>query len=396
MVAVSKLKAVILAVSFCVFFTLAYGAFRLLPLWGNKVGEQVARVTPPKEKKDPAAHIEDLGGRGTTRDLSKIVGSYRKQDELPKAAVDSAASLGETSGGAVVRAGVAAPVRTPPPTLKLIREWPTGKKWIALTFDDGPHPEYTPQMLQLLAEKHVRATFFLLGPNVEKNPTIVKEIVDAGHEVGNHSWSHPILSKLQPAKIREELEKTTAAIKEAAGVQVRLMRPPYGSANKKVQDTCDELGLKIICWSIDTDDWRKTTTKEKMVDLIKKGAHDGAIILMHDRHEKALETTREVIDYLRGQGYEFVTVGELLGLGPMPKTAPTASQAASSPESLSVAPRDVASAAASPSLPAPTGSDLRRLTVPEVSTPSTSTQELPPVSPEKITKAPLPAPRNAR
>lgn len=385
----TKLKIAALAAAFIVVFVVVYAAFQKIPRIAERLGSQTATFIPPKEVLTGQSEqsAETLGGRGATRDLSKIVEAYRQQDQLGKMAP---AELGDTATS-VGASGVkhAAPVRTPPPTLKVIREWPTGKKRVALTFDDGPHPEMTRRFLALLAEKNVKATFFLLGPNVEKNPDIVKEIVESGHEVGNHSWNHPVLNKLTPEKIREQLEKTSQAITDASGAQVRLVRPPYGSVNKKVEDICDSLGAKIICWSIDTDDWRKTTTKEKMVETVKKNIRDGAIILMHDRFEKSYETTAEVIDALRAEGYEFVTVGELLGYGPQRTTSPQAVASGDLPQE---PPRPAAEAVAqSVPTPAPT-----QLAVPETVTPGTQAQpsapDVPPVSPEKITRPPLPSP----
>lgn len=347
-------------------------------------------------------------GVGATRDLSSIVQAYAKREESAKAGPASAAggvesAQGSTSGRTV--AARPAPVRTPPPDLKLIRQWPTGRKWVALTFDDGPHPQYTEQFLDLLKRKNVRATFFLLGPNVKSRPDLVQKIVAEGHEVGNHSWSHPTLSKLSPEKIRAEIENTNEQIREAAGVTVQLMRPPYGSANKKVQDVCDQLGMRIICWSVDTDDWRKTTTQEKMFEIVKKNTSDGAIILMHDRFEKSLKTTEQTIDYLRSQGYEFVTVSELLGLEP-PK-APSASAVAAATNPQADSPQK-AMAAATPVEAAPTQTPVTNSgfnAAPPMATSGNTSGEgnaaptalaptmqpndpLPPVSLEKITTIP--------
>lgn len=212
---------------------------------------------------------------------------------------------------------LAKPVRTPDPSLKLVREWPTGRKWVSLTFDDGPHPEWTPKFIDLLRSKNVKATFFLIGPNVEKNPDIAKLLAESGFELANHTMTHPQLRGASRDKIVEELSKTNDIIKEVAGVpNVTLMRPPYGQAPKTVQDVCDELGLKIITWNIDTDDWRSSTGEDKMTSNVMSNLKDGSIILMHDRSEKAYNTTAKIIDQIRAKGFEFVTVSELLGWTP--------------------------------------------------------------------------------
>lgn len=390
----TQLRVAALALTFVVVVAVCYVAFQKLPAVAAKIGTKSATIIPPKEVLTGAQATESqtLGGRGATRDLSKIVEAYRQQEQLGKLATPDAAdtaSSGPTAQSQVVKAS---PVRTPPPTLKVIREWPSGKKRIALTFDDGPHPEFTPRFLALLAEKKVKATFFLLGPNVEKNPEIVKEIVAGGHEVANHSWSHPILNKLKPEKIREELEKTSQAIADASGAKVRLMRPPYGSVNKKVEEICDSLGVRIICWNIDTDDWRKTTTKEKMVETIKKNIRDGSIILMHDRFEKSYETTAEIIDTLRAQGYEFVTVGELLGFGPQQVAAASAPVAEAPANPAQDKPAPVV-AAAQPSPTAALVSFPATIDSAAASATTATREDVPPVSPEKITRPPLPAPK---
>lgn len=315
----SKVKLVVVVAAFVVFFVACYALLQKLPSVGMEVRRQTASLVPAQESAAGAREkVTDVGGRGATRDLSKIVEAYSRHEELAK--IGSTERLDVTTtparGGGGESEGVQrAPERTPPPTMGIIREWPTGRKRIALTFDDGPHPDFTPKFLALLASKKVRATFFLLGPNAEKHPELVKAIAEAGHEIGNHSWSHPVLNKLTPDKIREELTKTNSTIEQAVGSRPHLMRPPYGSANKKVQEICQELGLRIICWSVDTDDWRKATTAEKMWEIVKKNVRDGAIVLMHDRYDKSLETTAKTIDEFRAQGYEFVTVSELLGLG---------------------------------------------------------------------------------
>ncbi len=167
------------------------------------------------------------------------------------------------------------------------------------------------------------------------------------------------------------------------------MRPPYGSVNKKVEDVADELGLRIICWSIDTDDWRKTTTKEKMVETVKKNARDGAIILMHDRFEKSYETTAEVIDALRAQGFEFVTVGELLGMGPLPRegsAAAVASAGLATPATPSVGSQ--ASAPPVPSHASPAQLEMPAAVPAGSAATTASAAELPAIAPEKITRPP--------
>lgn len=309
-------------------------------------------------------------GRGA---LSSIVDDYKKSAQATK--------IGDATGATGVAAQkIAAPVRTPPPDQKTIREWATGHKWVALTFDDGPNPEFTPRFIDLLNSKKVRATFFLLGPNVKTRPDIVKAEVQSGFEVANHTWNHVILNKLSPEKVQEEMQRTNAEIVGATGVTPTLLRPPYGSANKKVQDVCDAVGLKIIDWSIDTNDWKTGTTADTITSEIMKNIRDGSIVLMHDRYDKSYEATARVIDEIRARGYEFVTVSELLGLRKFGEA-----QATSATEVASAPPAEAAPAPATSTpevkLPAPSTSV-------EVPAPAMTSQTLPIVSPDKVTQAP--------
>ena len=244
---------------------------------------------------------------------NSVLADYQKQMQTPV----PGAAPGSPGGPVLSAAQVLAskPIRTPDASHKLIREWPTGRKWVALTFDDGPHPEWTPKFIDLLRSKGVKATFFLIGPNAEKNPELAKLILENGFEVGNHTMTHPSFKGKSIDKVREEIGKTNDILKNTVGLQqVTLFRPPYGQAPKPVQDVCEELGLKIITWNIDTDDWRATTTEDKMTSTVMSNVKDGSIILMHDRTEKAYNTTARIIDPIRAQGYEFVTISELLGL----------------------------------------------------------------------------------
>lgn len=215
------------------------------------------------------------------------------------------------------------PINTPKPDEGKIRSWPSGRKWVALTYDDGPHPEWTPKMIELLRSKNVKATFFLLGQEIERFPDIARDIHDNGFEIGNHTMNHPNFnqSKWNSENIHEQLEETNKLIAEYAGVNnVLTMRPPYGNTPKKLEKVCEDLGLAIVAWNIDTNDWESKTTADDMIENIMKNLGDGAIILMHDKHQKTYDTTAAVIDKIRAEGYEFVTVSELLGL--TPHTAP--------------------------------------------------------------------------
>ncbi len=182
---------------------------------------------------------------------------------------------------------------------------------IALTFDDGPNYQFTSPLLSLLREKKVPATFFLLGENARLHPQLVKEIAESGCEPGNHSFTHMNLGNAPPEKIREELEKTQSEIQKACGILPMVLRAPYGVAGEQLARTAYELKLDPIFWSIDTNDYKKTVTKDDIVKTVLRDARAGSIILMHDNSQKVLDATREMIDALRQKGFHIVSCSEL-------------------------------------------------------------------------------------
>ena len=179
---------------------------------------------------------------------------------------------------------------------------------VALTFDDGPSPKYTPLLLDGLKERNVRATFFLLGQNVKENQELVQRMQAEGHLLGNHTYNHVQLNKIPETTARQEILKTNNEIYEATGKYPEYMRPPYG-AWKKNMEICVE--MLPVFWDIDTLDW-----KSQNVDAILKAAgeepEDGSIILMHDEYQTSVEAALLLIDRLKEKGYEFVTVDELI------------------------------------------------------------------------------------
>lgn len=184
----------------------------------------------------------------------------------------------------------------------------TEKKKIALTFDDGPHPVYTPQMLDGLKEKNVKATFFLLGQQVEKYPDIVKRMSDEGHLIGNHSYKHEQLSKLSSVQACSQVNRTNELIQSITGEYPEYLRPPFG-------DWKDDLDCQVnmieVLWDLDTLDW-SSKNKSKIINKVVTNVEEGDIILMHDSYESTVSATMELIDILQKEGYEFVTVDELI------------------------------------------------------------------------------------
>lgn len=189
---------------------------------------------------------------------------------------------------------------------------PTQKKRIALTFDDGPDAKNTPQVLDILKAYGVMGTFFLIGDQVERFPAITKRIHEEGHEIGNHSYSHPDMRKLSHEEIALELEATSRAIKEHTGIYPKTMRPPYGALLDDAVAFLGDAGWTIINWSIDTFDWETTATTESITEKIESYHHLGAIVLMHSNRSALVEALPLVIEFLLREGYEFVTVETLL------------------------------------------------------------------------------------
>ena len=185
---------------------------------------------------------------------------------------------------------------------------PVPEKLLALTFDDGPSEKYTGKLLDALNEYDAKATFFLVGQNVGSNAELVRRMIDEGHEVGSHSWSHQDMLTLSESEIAAELEQADEAIYEAIGSYPTLFRAPYGNINDLL---LEQLDVPSIYWSVDTFDW-KTLDAECVTNDILDSAYDGAIILLHDVHETTVNGTIAALKELQAEGYTLVTVSELL------------------------------------------------------------------------------------
>ena len=181
-------------------------------------------------------------------------------------------------------------------------------KKIALTFDDGPHPVYTEEMLNLLEEMEVPATFFLLGQNVEKQGELVKEIAQKGHLIGNHTYHHVQITTLTTEQAYEEINKTSDLIEQLTGKGTEYVRPPFGTWNKGLES---DLDLIPVMWTIDTLDWT-TGNVSWIVEQVVKNAKDNDIILMHDSYKSTVQAVERMIPLLKADGFEFVTVDEVL------------------------------------------------------------------------------------
>jgi len=180
------------------------------------------------------------------------------------------------------------------------------KPVIALTFDDGP-TNYTEEILKILKQENVVATFFVLGNKVEAYQETLRNLTEAGNEIGNHSYNHKWLSRLSEKEIQFQIEKTQENIKSITGTYPKLLRPTYGSINNRIRRNTD---LKIVLWDIDPKDWKNQTPEVIVQNIIDK-VKDEKIILLHDNHKRTVKAIQILIPKLKEQGYQFVTVSEL-------------------------------------------------------------------------------------
>jgi peptidoglycan-N-acetylglucosamine deacetylase len=207
--------------------------------------------------------------------------------------------------------------------------------YIAFTFDDGPHATNTPRLLDMLKQRGIKATFYCVGQCVAEYPEIAKRIVDEGHEIASHSWSHPQLSSMTEASVRDQLEKTHQAIKQATGVEPKTFRPPYGAFTLRQRRWANAVyGYKTILWDVDTMDWKhRNPGRTEAVALAE--TKSGSIILTHDIHKSTIDAMPSTLDGLLAKGFKFVTVSELLA---MDKPAPVKAKATPAPKTAGTKP----------------------------------------------------------
>src|SRR5216110_56030 len=211
--------------------------------------------------------------------------------------------------------------------------------YIAMTFDDGPSATLSPKLLDLLAAHHIKATFFVIGENVAEHPEIVARAAREGHEIANHSWSHPNLAKMSQESVRSQLQRTDDAIKNATGERPTLMRPPYGSITAREKRWIhDEFGYRIILWDVDPYDWKRPGPAVVRNRILKETLR-GSTVLSHDIHPGTIEAMPSTLDALEAKGFKFVTVSELLRMAtPQPSHTPPSSESISTSATSSPAP----------------------------------------------------------
>ena len=183
------------------------------------------------------------------------------------------------------------------------------KKRAAITFDDGPSPRCTAVLLDGLKERGVKATFFVIGKSAGEYPDLVKRMIEEGHIVGNHTYSHIQLSACSYEKAADEIQKANQALFEITGKVPVYIRPPFGSYTKKLES---QIPMEVVLWTIDPVDWKVQNT-QTVVRHVLSNIKDGSIILLHDPYPTSVEAAFQIIDKLQAEGWEFVTVDELAG-----------------------------------------------------------------------------------
>lgn len=179
---------------------------------------------------------------------------------------------------------------------------------IALTFDDGPHPYYTDLLLDGLAERGVKVTFFLLGENIEGREDVIRRMSEEGHLIGNHTFYHVDINSLSMEEACAEIRDTSEAIRAITGQQVEYVRPPYGNWNKELE--CQVMMIPVF-WTLDTLDWKVKNT-DRIVWEVLEDVEENDVILMHDSYRTTVEAALRIVDELQKKGYEFVTADELI------------------------------------------------------------------------------------
>src|SRR6266404_2384885 len=206
--------------------------------------------------------------------------------------------------------------------------------YIAMTFDDGPSATLTSKLLDLLATHHIKATFFVIGENVAEHPEIVERAAREGHEIGNHSWSHPNFGKMSQEGVRSQLQRTDDAIKSAIGKSPTLLRPPYGSITEREKRWIhDEFGYDIILWDVDPLDWKRPGPAVVRNRILKE-TQRGSIVLSHDIHPGTIEAMPSTLDELAAKGFKFVTVSELIRMATPKASHPSPQPGGNAPKSV--------------------------------------------------------------
>jgi polysaccharide deacetylase family sporulation protein PdaB len=186
------------------------------------------------------------------------------------------------------------------------------RKQVAITFDDGPHPAYTPQLLAILRRYNAKATFFVVGEKAEQAPDLVKAEAASGHSVGNHTYHHVNLMKIPDEDVATEIKACGEILEEITGRAPHLFRPPGGDYNKHVAEVADALGYIVVLWTDNPRDYErpgKRIIETRVLDKIR----NGGIVLMHDGIQQTVDVLPQILSFLKGKGYQLVTIDEMMG-----------------------------------------------------------------------------------
>lgn len=205
------------------------------------------------------------------------------------------------------------------PEMRVVTCGPSDSKRIALTFDDGPQPRLTAQVLEILRNRKVKATFFVLGKCVKQHPEILRQVAAEGHEIGNHTYDHRLLAGMSDEQIERQITETQAEIKSAIGEEPRIFRPPYGVLRVNSKAILADHHMNAVLWSVDPRDWR-VRNRDKILHAVTNHVQNGSIVVCHDIYQTTVDALPEMIDALQAAGYELTTVSQLCGFS-SPKLA---------------------------------------------------------------------------
>ncbi|MFZ5949643.1 MAG: polysaccharide deacetylase family protein, partial [Candidatus Rifleibacteriota bacterium] len=188
---------------------------------------------------------------------------------------------------------------------------PAKDRYIALTFDDGPHSTHTPEILEILRKNQARATFFVLGTRAEAYPDLIAQMTRQGHAVGNHTWSHKSLAKSSASEAIDSLKRTSDLISGLTGKPCMIVRPPFGHTSQRVKKLIHEQGWHEVMWDSDSRDW-ENKNPDRILYRVMKTIAPGSIVLFHDIHPGAAGMLQTLINACKSNGYRFITIPELI------------------------------------------------------------------------------------
>jgi len=275
------------------------------------VAVYVSRVVPPvSDRSQP----DKVTSPSASRQVQPARAPESRKQSVPAApqreAVQSPQNLSPLTGSDAVPSS-AAPLKV---SSREVDAGNPSAKLVALTFDAGSSAEPVPTILRALAQRGVHCTFFLTGQWMERYPDMARQIADAGHELGNHSWSHPAFTSLTDEQIREQLRRTEEAALRICGRSTKpLFRPPFGARDERVRSVAAEEGYLTIYWTVDSwDSVKKDITPQMITDRVMRHIRPGAIVLMHCGSEATAQALPQLLNALDAQGYRVVKVSELL------------------------------------------------------------------------------------